>query len=185
MSSVSMILRACQEGAGLALLPCIAADGAGLRRAETEPVLRTVAVEPSRRRTRGAIHGGHRVAARAFRGGGLGPARAIRVMTEVKSAEGVLGSLDRSGDNICQDPFCHIPPARVTALKPIDEESLPSGIRVRRHRHLDGLRCSTDERSAAHAGRCRFHAGHSRPEGGNCVNDGIDRGGASQCRLPH
>ena len=34
MSSVSMILRACQEGAGLALLPCIAADGAGLRRAE-------------------------------------------------------------------------------------------------------------------------------------------------------
>jgi DNA-binding transcriptional LysR family regulator len=40
MSSVSMILRACQEGAGLALLPCIAADRAGLRRVEAEPVLR-------------------------------------------------------------------------------------------------------------------------------------------------
>lgn len=40
MSSVSMILRACEEGAGLALLPCIAADSVGLQRVEPEPVLR-------------------------------------------------------------------------------------------------------------------------------------------------
>jgi DNA-binding transcriptional LysR family regulator len=32
MSSVSMILARLQEGAGLALLPCIAADRAGLQR---------------------------------------------------------------------------------------------------------------------------------------------------------
>lgn len=40
LSSVSMILRACEEGAGLALLPCIAADRAGLQRVDPEPVLR-------------------------------------------------------------------------------------------------------------------------------------------------
>jgi DNA-binding transcriptional LysR family regulator len=40
LSSVSMILRACEEGAGLALLPCIVADHAGLQRVELEPVLR-------------------------------------------------------------------------------------------------------------------------------------------------
>jgi DNA-binding transcriptional LysR family regulator len=32
LSSVSMILRACEEGVGLALLPCIAAEAAGLTR---------------------------------------------------------------------------------------------------------------------------------------------------------
>ena len=40
LSSVSMILRACTEGAGLAFLPCIAADRAGLKRLEPEPILR-------------------------------------------------------------------------------------------------------------------------------------------------
>lgn len=40
MSSVSMILRACAEGAGVALLPCIAADRAGLKRLQPEPILR-------------------------------------------------------------------------------------------------------------------------------------------------
>lgn len=40
LSSVSMILGACEEGAGLALLPCIAADRAGLHRVDPEPVLR-------------------------------------------------------------------------------------------------------------------------------------------------
>lgn len=40
MSSVSMILRACEESAGLALLPCIAADRAGLQRLDPQPVLR-------------------------------------------------------------------------------------------------------------------------------------------------
>ncbi|QNP39527.1 LysR family transcriptional regulator [Lysobacter solisilvae (ex Woo and Kim 2020)] len=39
LSSVSMILRACEEGAGLALLPCIAADRAGLQRLHPDPVL--------------------------------------------------------------------------------------------------------------------------------------------------
>lgn len=39
LSSVSMILRACQEGVGIALLPCIAADGAGLQRLEPQPVI--------------------------------------------------------------------------------------------------------------------------------------------------
>lgn len=39
MSSVSMILRACQEGVGIALLPCIAADGVGLERLEPQPVI--------------------------------------------------------------------------------------------------------------------------------------------------
>lgn len=40
LSSVSMILRACAEGAGLAFLPCIAADRAGLVRLQAEPILR-------------------------------------------------------------------------------------------------------------------------------------------------
>lgn len=38
LSSVSMILRACEEGAGLAFLPCIAADRAGLKRLVPEPI---------------------------------------------------------------------------------------------------------------------------------------------------
>lgn len=39
LSSVSMILRACQEGVGIALLPCIVADGVGLQRLDPEPVI--------------------------------------------------------------------------------------------------------------------------------------------------
>ncbi len=39
LSSVSMILRACEEGVGIALLPCIAADFAGLARLEPDPIL--------------------------------------------------------------------------------------------------------------------------------------------------
>ena len=39
MSSVAMLVRGCESGAGLALLPCVAADRAGLLRLDSKPVL--------------------------------------------------------------------------------------------------------------------------------------------------